>query len=128
MRKQRWYEITNMEEFVSSLRIIILDSFYENEFKNAAISNFTNLIKTKKDDIEKSLTIQETHSIIKPMLKKIKTKGAEEYNISRKDFKKTLNDLNKRVVSNILISLAAEGLIESGFDEEKNDFIFWMKE
>lgn len=128
MRKQRWYEIADMEEFVSSLRIIILDSFYENEFKNDAISNFTNLIKTKKNDIEKNLTIQEAHSIIKPMLKKTAIKGVEEYSISRKDFKKTLNDLNKRVVSNILVTLTSEGLIESGFDEEKNDFIFWTKE
>jgi hypothetical protein len=32
------------------------------------------------------------------------------------------------MVSNILTKLVSDGIIESAFDTEKNDFIFWVKE
>ena len=33
--------------------------------------------------------------------------------------------MNARLVSNILSSLASKGLIESAYDPEINDFVFW---
>jgi hypothetical protein len=32
------------------------------------------------------------------------------------------------MISNILSKLVSEGLLDSAFDTEKNDFIFWVKE
>jgi len=32
------------------------------------------------------------------------------------------------MVSNIINSLVKKGLIETAFDSEKNDFIFWVKD
>lgn len=32
------------------------------------------------------------------------------------------------MVSNILNTLVNKGVLDSGYDSEKNDFIFWVKE
>jgi hypothetical protein len=32
------------------------------------------------------------------------------------------------MVSNILAKLVGDGLLDSAFDSERNDFIFWIKE
>lgn len=127
MKKQRVYEVTDLEEFIKSLRSIILENFYEGEEKRKSIYELDELMRSKRESIDKKLTIQEAKSIIEPMLKVTKSiKGEIEYTISHKNFKKTLDELNRRIISNILTELSSEGLLETGFDEEKNDFIFWI--
>jgi len=127
MKKQRIYEVTDLDEFVRSLRTIILENFYEEEKKRKSASEFDKLIRLKRKKLEEKLTIQEAQSIIRPMLRATEnTTGQAEYTVSHKGFKKMLDELNKRIISNILVELCSEGLIESGFDEEKNDFIFWV--
>ena len=32
------------------------------------------------------------------------------------------------MVSNMISNLVKKGLLESAFDEEKNDFVFWKKD
>lgn len=36
--------------------------------------------------------------------------------------------LNDRLVSNILNSLVNKGLIETAYDDSRNDFVFWVKD
>lgn len=128
MKKQRVYEITNVEEFAESIRLIILENFYDNDKKlTKEISKFDELMKTKREKIQEKLTLQESKNIIKPILKTvINSVGEKEYTVSHKNFKKILEELNRRIISNILMELVSEGLVETGFDEEKNDFIFWV--
>ena len=38
-----------------------------------------------------------------------------------------MEQLCERMVSNIIQSLVKKGLVETAFDNEKNDFIFWVK-
>jgi len=128
MKKQRIYEITDVDEFVESIRLIILENFYDSESKlSEEISKFDELMKTKRGKLEEKLTLQEARNIIKPILKTvINSVGQEEYTMSHKNFKRMLDELNRRIISNILMELVSDGLIETGFDEEKNDFIFWV--
>jgi hypothetical protein len=128
MKKQRVYEITNIDEFAESIRSIILENFYSSDTKlTKEISKFDELMKTKREKIEEKLTLQEAKNIIKPILKTvINSVGEKEYTVSHKNFKKILEELNRRVISNILMELVSDGLVETGFDEEKNDFIFWV--
>lgn len=130
MKKQKIYEVTDLDEFIKSLRSIVIENFYENEGKNTSkTSKLEKLMNNKKEEIQYHLSIQEAQNIIKPMLKAtINNIGDTEYTVSHKGFKKILDELNKRIVSNILTELSSEGLIESGFDDEKNDFIFWVVE
>ena len=39
-----------------------------------------------------------------------------------------IEDLNSRMVSNTINKLVIDGVFEVAFDDEINDFIFWIKE
>jgi hypothetical protein len=39
-----------------------------------------------------------------------------------------IESLNSRLVSNMLHKLSMEGFLESAFDSNLNDFVFWVKE
>jgi hypothetical protein len=43
-------------------------------------------------------------------------------------FSEVLESLNDRMVSNLLNNLVNKGVLETGFDNETNDFLFWIKE
>ena len=43
-------------------------------------------------------------------------------------FSDIVSKLNERMTSNIVNGLVQKGLIETAFDSEANDFIFWIKE
>ena len=43
------------------------------------------------------------------------------------DYDNVLRQLSERMISNIVRNLVKKGLVESAFDEDKNDFVFWIK-
>ena len=43
-------------------------------------------------------------------------------------FDEILIQLNQRMVSNIVRGLVKKGVVDSAFDSERNDFIFWVKD
>ena len=52
----------------------------------------------------------------------------ERYIISTKNYLEMIESFNARMISNLLSHLVSQGFIESAFDTEANDFIFWMKD
>ena len=50
------------------------------------------------------------------------------YVISEKKYMAMIESFNQRLVSNMLKNLTQIGLLESAYDSELNDFIFWIKE
>ena len=42
-------------------------------------------------------------------------------------FADIVHKLNDRMVSNIISGLVQKGLVETAFDNEVNDFVFWVK-
>ena len=36
--------------------------------------------------------------------------------------------MNSRMISNLLNGLVSKGLVESSYDSELNDFVFWIKD
>lgn len=124
MRKQKWYEISDINEFIKSLRLIVLNEFFEDKEKNI----FSELFEAKKEELERKLSLEETYSIIKPLATKNKKPYGDDYLISHKTFTEMIDSLNRRIISNLLLELTLSGDIESAFDDEKNDFIFWIKE
>ena len=90
--------------------------------------NSENLIQ-KEEKIKKILNdIQESKLIFKSSIKKQvnrKTKKVR-YVIKESDYDEVLVELNSRMVSNIIRSLVKKGLVETAFDDDKNDFVFWV--
>lgn len=126
MKKQKWYEIDDIDEFIKSLRNMVLGAFFEEDHEGDI---FNDLFKSKKKELDTKLSIEESYSILAPMIeKKGNHIGQKEFLISDKIFEKMVENLNRRIISNLLLDLVKSGKIETAFDSEQNDFIFWPKE
>jgi hypothetical protein len=80
--------------------------------------------------MDQILTQQESLVIVKSLAKEQKHKITNEsrYLIDEKIFSQIIEEMNGRLVSNMLSSLASKGMIESAYDEQINDFVFWIKD
>ena len=86
--------------------------------------NISSLEEDQIIEMDRTISFSETQSICQPLLKKT-SKG---YVISEKGFMNLIESMNARMVSNILMKLCADGVLESAFSEETNDFVFWTKD
>ncbi len=129
--KSEWYKINDLKTFIKHTRFMVFETFGDGN--NRANDDFTELMSNQKlkdkKEMERLLPAKETIQIITAGIKKRLSKDGEvEFTVTNKAFKKMLEELNARMVSNILAKLSSEGLIETAFDSEKNDFVFWVKE
>jgi len=131
MSKQN-YIIDDLEEFTRSARKLVFNGFDKSIGDDP--DEFTKLITeiSKEDmkEMDQILTQQESLVIVKGLAKEQKHKITNEsrYLIDEKIFSQIIEEMNGRLVSNMLTSLASKGLIESAYDEQINDFVFWIKD
>jgi hypothetical protein len=80
--------------------------------------------------MNETLTHDESAIIIKNHAKKQINKKTKEvrYCLTDKLLQTIIEDLNNRMISNILNSLVNKGILDSAYDSDQNDFIFWVKE
>lgn len=128
---EEWFIVTNIEEFTNKARSIVYNNFGKWEDDKSEIDSLIDSVKEEeKEDLEKVLSYNESLLIVKELLKKqrnIKTNSIR-YSLDDQIFLTIIEKLNDRMVSNILNALANKGLIESSYDCEKNDFVFWIKD
>lgn len=128
---EEWFIVTNIEEFTNKARSIVYNNFGKWEDDKSEIDSLIDSVKEEeKEDLEKVLSYNESLLIVKELLKKqrnIKTNSIR-YALDDQIFLTIIEKLNDRMVSNILNALANKGLIESSYDCEKNDFVFWIKD
>jgi|688.fasta_scaffold12726_3 hypothetical protein len=126
------YIVDNLDEFTESTRKVVYNSFGKNaESEDDAIDQmFAKLDNVSLEELNKVLTQQESMVIVKNLLKKQTNKHTNQirYVLDEEIFLKIVEALNTRLVSNLLSSLVSKGLIESAYDHEINDFVFWCKE
>lgn len=125
------YVVSDIDKFVDQTRKIVFGCF--GEYDEITDENMDDLIsQLSETDIEEldrtlshgeCLTILHTH--VEP---KMTRRKKVKYIITQEKFNSIIEDFNSRLVSNLLQQLVAKGLIESSYDEEENDFIFWVKE
>lgn len=121
--------IDNIEKFTDSARLVVFNSFGKDMVENA--DDFTELLTgASEEDIKELnsvLTQKESLVIVEQNAKKQVNKNTKEvrYIIDEKIFADILEALNSRLVSNLLANLSKQGLIESAYDDELNDFVFW---
>lgn len=128
---EEWFIINNIEDFTNKARSIVYNNFGKWEDDKSEIDSLIDSVKEEeKEDLEKVLSYNESLLIVKELLKKqrnIKTNSIR-YSLDDQIFLTIIEKLNDRMVSNILNALANKGLIESSYDCEKNDFVFWIKD
>lgn len=131
MSKQN-YIIDNLDHFTDSARRLVYNGFGKGSLEDQ--DEFTEMITKispeEEKDLDKVLSHEEALVIVKSMAKEQhhKYEDKSRYIIDEKIFSEIIEAMNARLVSNILTSLANKGLIESAYDSEINDFVFWIKD
>jgi hypothetical protein len=130
--KQEWYIVKNLKEFVESSRSLVYNNFGNSVDKNDSIDSMLSMVVSdeEKKELDSILSHEESSIIIMALLKKEINKKTKKYRyvMTEKMFLSIIESLNDRMVSNMLNGLVNKGLLETGFDEETNDFIFWIKD
>lgn len=125
-------EVVNLDRLVEFSRQLIFYNFAieddDDETDDEFIAKVKNIKKEDKEELDRLLPFQESKLIFKSSIKKQvnrKTKKVR-YVIKESDYDEVLVELNSRMVSNIIRSLVKKGLVETAFDDDKNDFVFWV--
>lgn len=125
-----WFVINNLEEFIDQTRTIVYNKFGQwNDMTDIHSMNLS-LRSENKEELDKILSFKEASSIIKSLITKQKNKKTlkTRYCLSNDQFYEIIEQLNTRMISNIINSLVKKDLVESAFDDEINDFVFWIKD
>jgi phosphatidylserine/phosphatidylglycerophosphate/cardiolipin synthase-like enzyme len=124
--------IHDLEKFTENTRKIVFCSFGKNNEENKDYDNIILYDLSDEDRLEMDqiLSQKESKQIILNNIRKQHNKktGQIRYVFTDKSFSSIIEDLNSRMVSNLLKDLTVRGLIESAYDSELNDFVFWIKE
>ena len=127
-----WYQIKDLTGFINHARELVFKSFGQiNEDANDDLTYTLSVLAPKDQaELDKILTYDECFIMAKNYMKiKISKKTkTENYYINDMILSKILESFNNRMVSNILSKLVNDGLLDSAFDSEKNDFVFWVKD
>lgn len=124
--KEEWYSIGDLQEFTNKVRIIVFNNFgkWKNVDDDDTVISSMDISESDRLEMDTILSQDESLLIIKEHLKKKKNK----YILNDAIFSEIILSLNDRMVSNIMTGLVSKGLVESAFDTDQNDFVFWVKE
>ena len=127
-----WMEIINLDKLADFSRRIIYHNFDESNDQYSD-KEFLEIVTQMKlnaenyEELEELLPIKETTNILKSLCILKNRKKRTVYLIKEDDYDEFLVQLGQRMISNIILGLVKKGLVESAFDDEKNDFVFWVK-
>jgi hypothetical protein len=131
--KKEWYIINDLEQFINSVRSLVYGGFGKTLAESK--EDFMDMMDKINDpvfekELDSFLSYNESLVLIKESLRQQTNKknGSKRYLITDELFYHVIETLNARLVANILSSLVKKGYLESAFDTEENDFIFWVKE
>lgn len=125
-----WFVITNLEDFTNKARAIVYNNFGVWNNPDTMDILIDDVVENEKEEFERVLSHQESLVIVKELVKRQKNKKTQQtrYALNDKIFAEIVSSLNDRMVSNIINCLVKKGLVETAFDDESNDFIFWVKD
>lgn len=128
------YDIIDLEKFIDATRTLVYSCFGKNNDKNNPNNTVDNLLNSLTDDevceMNACLSLSESMVIAKKFIKTQKNKNTKQIRqiISEEAYMQFVEELNSRLVSNLISKLASQGVLETAFDEEANDFVFWVKD
>jgi hypothetical protein len=132
MNNDQWFFINDFDDFVDHSRSLVFKFFGEvNKIADDSMTASLYEMTTKEtEEMNETLTHDESAIIIKNHARKQINKKTKEirYCLTDKLLQSIIEDLNNRMISNILNSLVNKGVLDSAYDSDQNDFIFWVKE
>lgn len=123
----KWYAINDFDQFVDHARSLVFKFFgvASEEIEESIHSKLIKLTDSEMQELDQTLSHSEAALIIKGYAKSTKDGG---YKINTDILYTILEELNSRLVSNILTKLVSKGMVDTAYDSEINDFVFWVKE
>lgn len=127
-----WMEIVNLDKLVDFSRKVIFYNFDE-ENNDLSDKDFLKKIDTIENvdskEMDRILSHDETKMILSNLMFKKRNKKTKKihYFIKEEDYDQVLLQLNQRMVSNIVQGLVSKGVLETAFDDEKDEFVFWVR-
>jgi ribonucleotide reductase beta subunit family protein with ferritin-like domain len=131
MSKQEWFIIEDLDKLVESTRILVYDNFNSSKDEKDELNIvMSDLSAEAIDEMNTVLTQQECLVIAKGLVKiqKHKTTNEVRYLLSDQKFMEMIECFNSRMVSNIISNLVKKNILDSAYDENLNDFVFWVKD
>ena len=132
MNNDQWFFINDFDDFVDHSRSLVFKCFGEankiaDDSMTAALYEMS---KQETEEMNNTLTHEESAIIIKNYARKQINRKTKEVRYCLTDtlLQSIIEDLNSRMISNILNSLVNKGFLDSAYDSDQNDFIFWVKE
>jgi hypothetical protein len=128
-----WYVINDIPAFIDHARALVFNSFGSSLSGDKDFPEFDDITLVKPEDqneLDQILSMEESLIIADPILKKQTNKKTKKirYMVNDAVFMQILESLNDRMISNMLNNLVNKGVLETGFDNESNDFVFWIKD
>jgi hypothetical protein len=124
-----WFVIKDLDNFIDATRALVFNNFGKNKDSEEPDLISFSVHPNDLKEINSVLSFDESKLIILGVLKKQKNKRTKSirYLITDEIYLNLIYALNDRMVSNILNGLVNKGLVESAYDDESNDFVFWIK-
>jgi hypothetical protein len=133
MKEEQWFFINDFDDFVDHSRSLVFKFFgaiKEEAESDSMVASISQMSKAELEEMNETLTHDESAIIIKNHAKKQINRKTKEirYCLTDRLLQSIIEDLNNRMISNILNSLVNKGVLDSAYDSDQNDFIFWVKE
>lgn len=128
----QWFCINDFDDFIDSARRLVFKFFGQaNEMgEDSLVSVLSHMSKEEIEELDTTLSYEESVVIVKQHARKKvnrKTK-IEKYYITDKILTLIIEELNARMISNIISKLVNQGVLDTAYDSEINDFVFWVKD
>ena len=131
MSDKEWFAVKDVDGLVTSARTLVYNNFGDWKSKDEQDIVDSMILKPdNEDEFDQLLTQEESIVIVQSLLKRQRHKTTKKvrYLISDSLFYDILQQLNDRLVSNTMASLVQKGLVESAYDSDIDDFVFWVKQ
>lgn len=126
--KNNRYIIQDFDAFIQATRVLVFNTFAENKDKALSIE-ISELHEQELSELNDILSQSECIAISKDYIRHQTNKTTKEKRviISENDYLAMVEAFNSRMISNMLTRLVSKGIVDTAYDAEKNDFIFWLK-
>lgn len=124
-----WFIIKDLDGLINSARALVFNNFGDTNKTDPEIISMA-IAPEDQEELDKILSFDESKIIVNGLIKKQKNKvtSSIRYMINDAIFEQVILSLNDRMVSNLLNSLVNKGMVETAYDNETNDFVFWIKD
>ena len=125
-----WFIIKDIDNFVNATRALVFNNFSKNKDNEEPDLISFSVHPDDISEIDQILSFDESKNITNTFIRKQRNKNTREirYILNDNLYIEVVSALNDRMVSNILNGLVNKGIVETAYDEEKDDFIFWIKQ